>query len=76
MGKISLSAILNLRTGETRQTHEPNMVLTSLFTILYRRLIDKYYEHWKSFPFLREIYNIIFAPVESKGLAILGAADH
>lgn len=70
-GKNKPSAIVNLRTGEIRQTASQMWCLLLFLPFFIGDFIDEGNEHWKLFLLLREICDIIFAPVVSKGLAIL-----
>ncbi len=65
------SAIINLRTSENaiRQTASQMWCLLLFLPFLLGDLIDPKSPHWHLFLLLREICDIIFAPVVSKGLA-------
>ncbi len=66
------SVIMNLRSSESavKQTASQMWCLLLVLPFLIGDLVDRKSKHWRLFIILREICNIIFAPVVTNGLAV------
>ena len=71
--KSKPSAIIHLRTSENpiRQNASQMWCLLLFLPFLIGDFIDEGNKHWQLFILLRQICDIIFAPVATKGLAML-----